>query len=328
MKHDLHFLIQSLKECAVELGHSPSKREYTQWNKGAHHSAVVARFKSWSAGIIAAGLIPNEETQKKKTSPQKLELVDSPEKISEIIETTTQRKIIQLNNYKKILCIPDSHFPWVDKNALSMIYYIAETEKPDIIVQLGDLFDCYAQSKFPKSLNLFTPKAEWDLARAMSDDMWKTLKEKCPAAECFQLMGNHNVRPLLRMNEKFPEGAHLIAESVKKSFTFDGVTTIHDPTEELFIENIMFIHGHYTGALNKHMEFSRMSVVHGHTHRGSIVYKPYWDQNKNHVTLWEMDCGYIGDPQSIPLSFRAQKIHHWVSGCGLITRLGPMFIPF
>lgn len=327
-KHETHVIIQAIQEVASELGHAPSKREFTKHSKNIHHSSVISRFKTWSAAIIAAGLTPNEETQKKKTSAPKLELVNDVEQIREIIRETTQRKTIQLNHYKKILCIPDSHFPWVDQNALAMVYYIAETEKPDIVVQLGDLFDCYAQSKFPKSMNLFTPKAEWDLARSMAEDMWKKLREILPKADFFCLLGNHMNRPMLRIEEKFPEGAHLLEDAVRKAFTFDGVHTVHDPSEELFIENIMFIHGHYTSGLSKHMEFSRCNVVHGHTHKGSIVYKPYWNENKSHVTLWEMDCGYIGDPNSIPLSYRSQKIHNWVSGCGLVTRLGPMFIPF
>lgn len=327
-KTSLHEFVQAIQACASEVGHAPSKREFTAWGKGPHHSSVIRHFKTWSAAIIAAGLTPNEETQKKKTSAPKLELVKDPDQVQEIIRETTQRKIIQLNKYKKILCIGDIHFPYVDQNALSMVYAIAEKEQPDIIVQVGDLFDCYAQSKFPKSLNIFTPQAEWDLARKMAIDFWKKIREMCPKAECFQILGNHDIRASLRIEEAAPAVAHLIKEPLRAAFTFEGVTTIHDPTEELFIENIMFVHGHYTSGISKHMEYARMNVVHGHTHKATIVYKPFWDQNRNQTMLWEMDVGYLGDPWSKALSYRSQKIHNWTVGVGIVDNYGPRWIPF
>lgn len=328
MKRELHDFVSQIQACASDIGHAPSKREFTTWGKGSHHSAVIRHFKTWSAAIIAAGLTPNEQSKNTKTSPPKLELVSDQEQIQEIIRETAQRKIIQLNKYKKILCIGDIHFPYVDQNALSMVYAIAEKEQPDVVVQVGDLFDCYAQSKFPKSLNIFTPEAEWELAKKMAVDFWTKIRDVCKKAECFQILGNHDIRASLRIEEAAPSVAHLIKEPLKAAFTFDGVTTIHDPTEELFIENIMFIHGHYTSGISKHMEYSRMNVVHGHTHKASIVYKPFWDQNKNQTMLWEMDVGYLGDPWSKALSYRAQKIHNWTVGVGIVDSYGPRWIPF
>lgn len=326
-KHETHVIIQAIQEVASELGHAPSKREFTKHSKSIHHSSVVSRFKTWSAAVIAAGLVPNEETQKKKTAPPKLELVESPEQVQEIIRETAQRKIIRLNSYKKILCIPDFHAPFVNFDALSMVYAIAESEQPDTIVQLGDLFDCYSQSRFPRNVNIYTPKAEWDLARSVAEDMWKKLRELCPKATCLQILGNHCVRPLLRIAEKFPEGAHLMEDAVRKAYEFDGVTTIHNPSEELFIDDIAFIHGHYSG-MGKHRDYMRMNVVHGHDHQQYIVTKPVWDTNMQHKTIWEMSCGLLGDPFSAALSYRSQRIHNWVTGVGMIDSLGPRLISF
>ena len=326
-KREMHDIIQAIQACAAELGHVPSKREFTLWGKGPHHSCVVRHFKSWSAGVIASGLTPNEPSVKKTSAP-KIMLIDDPEEIREVIEQTQQRKIIRLNKYKKILVIGDAHFPFVNKEAISMIYWIIETEKPDIIIQVGDLFDCYAQSKFPKCLNIYTPEAEWELAKAMARDFWTKIRELAPQAQCFQLMGNHDIRSGMRGQEKAPETAHLIRPTVRTAFTFDGVTTIHDPTEELFIEDIAFVHGYFTSGASKHMEYMRMNVVHGHTHRASIVYKPYWDTNLTETLLWEMDVGLVGDPFSKALSYRAQRIHNWTTGVGIIDRYGPRFVPF
>jgi len=61
-KHETHVIIQAIQEVASEIGHAPSKREFTKHSKSIHHSSVVSRFKTWSAAVIAAGLVPNEQT--------------------------------------------------------------------------------------------------------------------------------------------------------------------------------------------------------------------------------------------------------------------------
>jgi predicted phosphodiesterase len=328
LKHETHVLIQALKECAVDLGHPPSKREFTNWGKGPHHSVVVERFKSWSAGIIAAGMTPNEQTQKKnKDKPPSFQLIDEPAEIEKTIGVISQRKIIQLNDYKKIACIPDMHLPFINKDALSLAYAIIEREKPDIVVQLGDLIDGYSNSGFSKTMNLYTPRAEWELAFQMANDFWKTIRNINPKAECFQLLGNHDIRHHKRIIEKWPEGEHMLEDITKKSFTFEGVTTILSPREELFIGDIAFIHGHYSG-MGKHRDYMRCNVVHGHDHNQYVVYKPVWDQNLLSRTIWEMSCGLLGDPFSAALSYRPTRIHNWVTGMGMIDTYGPRPIAF
>ena len=323
-KFEKHQLIQALKDAASELGHTPSRQDYRSLNRSPSADNITTAFGGWSTAIQAAGLEPKKL---EKIKQQKIELIDDPETVSEIIKTTAERKIVRLNQYKKILCLPDLHAPFVNFDALSMAYAIAEKEQPDIIIQLGDLFDCYAQSKFPKSLNVYTPKAEWDLARAICEDMFKKFRELCPKAELFSLMGNHNARPMLRIHEKFPEGAHLMEDAVRRSFTFEGVTTIHDPTEELFIEDIAFVHGHYSG-MGKHRDYMRMNVVHGHDHQQYVVTKPVWDTNMQSKVIWEMSCGLLGDPFSAALSYRSQRIHNWVLGVGLVDHFGPRIVSF
>ena len=40
-----------------------------------------------------------------------------------------------------VIAIPDLHLPYIDKSVLDDIFQLIVTEKPDYIVQLGDLND-------------------------------------------------------------------------------------------------------------------------------------------------------------------------------------------
>jgi UDP-2,3-diacylglucosamine pyrophosphatase LpxH len=314
-------IVSAIKTIAADLGRPPSRKEFTE-KSGVTQGNMVSAFGLWSEAVRAAGFEPIAPTKKTQ-----IKLIDDPAIVKDTIEKTTQRKIVSLNSYKKILCIGDVHEPFSDAAAMSMVYALIEKEKPDIVVQMGDLFDFYAQSRFPKSLNIYTPKAEWDLARAGAVSMWGKIRSIAPHAELFQIMGNHCIRPIKRAEETAPSITHLIEEKVAEAYTFDGVTTIHSPYEELFIQDIAFIHGHYTG-IGKHRDYMRMNVVHGHTHKGGVSYRPTWNEKLQVKTIWELDCGLVGDPFSKALFYRSQRIHDWTLGCGLVDSMGPRFIAF
>lgn len=312
-----HYVVVKLKELAHELGRVPMISDF---------QAIFPRipvgvlFGTWDNALRAAGLVTVEKEKAKKKDP--FPPIDDPEKILEVIQSKEHRNVVRMNHAEKILVIGDMHLPFVNLNALSMVYAFAQKEKPDVIVQVGDLTDQYSASKFARSLNTYTPKAEDELSRKMAEEFWETLKRVSPGAKCFQLMGNHDARTLKRIVEKFPEGEHLIEQAMRQRMTFNGVHTIHDPTEELFINGILFTHGHYS-KLGAHRDYNQCNVVCGHSHRGGVNYRSY-----NGETFWELNAGFIGDPYSKALSYRPQRIHNWTTGIGLIDEYGPRFISF
>lgn len=322
-KHETHVIIQAIQEVASELGHAPSKREFTKHSKNIHHSSVISRFKTWSAAIMAAGLVPNEETQK-KIKPKKAEIpkIDSEEEIRSSIESRIDKKIYKIPGYKKIIVFGDIHFPFCDMNALSLAYAIVQREKPDVIVQIGDLMDMYAATKFPRSLNIMTPRAEFQLARKQSEDFWKKLSDIVPNAKLIQCVGNHDLRALARVIERWPEGEDLVRSGLEKLFTFENVTTIFNPKEELQIGDIYFIHG-YRSKLGEHAIYMSSNVVCGHSHTGGVFFRRLHGR-----TIWELNAGFLADPDSAALSYRAQKTYTWTIGLGIIDELGARFVPF
>jgi hypothetical protein len=277
-------------------------------------------FGLYSEALKASGF---ELAEKVKAKPKLLADPElKPETAESLIESYQRRRVIKIPSYKKIVAIGDTHFPFVDSNALSMLYAVIEKTKPDVVVQVGDLADMLAASRFPRSLNLMTPRTEIALAKDQASEMWRKIRAIVPSANLVQLLGNHCVRPMRQIIEKWPEGEDFVKDSFTTLYSFEGVKTIYDPTEEFWVGDIAFIHGYRT-KLGDHARFMNANVVCGHTHRGGTVYFPVGNEQK-----WELNAGFLADPFSAALSYRAQKLHNWTVGCGLIDELGPRFIPF
>lgn len=187
------------------------------------------------------------------------------------------------------------------------------------IIQLGDLYDMYSASKYVRSYDLMTPKDEFEQGRETSSEVWRILKKRAPKANCFQLTGNHDVRIYKRLMEKTPELASLV--SFKSLFEFEGVKTIHDSTEELIIDDIVFMHG-FRSKLGDHALYNRMSTVCGHSHKGGVLFFPHKDK-----MIFELNAGYLADSDTVPMRYSMQRISKNTHGFGLVDEYGPRFIP-
>ena len=220
---------------------------------------------------------------------------------------------------RKVLAIPDLHCPFQSNETLAWIYQIAKQKQPDIIIQMGDLFDMYSQSRFSRTHNLMTPKQELSEGRLAAATMWKNVKAAAPKAKCFQIRGNHDVRPDKRIQELCPEVESLV--EMKPLFEFSGVNTIMDTQEELEIDGAIYTHGTLT-QMGAHCKHYMQSVVHGHTHRGSVFYT-----RKMNGIIWELDCGFASDEGQVPLRYTETRRTGWTLGCGWVDDYGPMFMP-
>ena len=132
-------------------------------------------------------------------------------------------------------------------------------------------------------------------------------------------MGNHDVRPLKKVMELVPEVEIFVEFS--KWFEFPGVKTVTDHREWLEIGNVSFTHGHLSTPGAHARSFDR-NVVCGHSHKGSVQYLNCRDGKM----LFELNCGYIGDPMSRPMSYTAKNQVPWTLGFGVIDQWGPRFI--
>lgn len=188
-------------------------------------------------------------------------------------------------------------------------------------MQIGDLYDFYAYSRFPNSMNVATPHREVREGKWMAGKMWSDLKRLAPKAECFQSWGNHEDRPMKQIMRNVPALEELLQEPLHKLMAFPGVTTMTSSLDELDINDIRFIHG-WSCKPGFHMDYFGKNVVHGHTHHGGVTFL-----RRNDKTLWELDAGILADYNSVPMLYRSTLTCKWTPGFGLVDRNGPRFCP-
>jgi predicted phosphodiesterase len=226
---------------------------------------------------------------------------------------------------KTVVILGDSHLPYGDKVVVKKAIEVIRALKPYYVVQIGDLYDFYFHSSYPKKLLKCTAEEEYYNGRTEAEAMWQDIRRLSPTSKCFQLKGNHDDRPYKRIMERNPEIMLFAGPGMKRMFTFKGVETIHDSTEELLLNtvhgSVLFHHGH-RAKLGDHLIYNQTSTVVGHSHSGGVVFKQYADGLK-----FELNCGYSGDPYQGPLQYGSQQKKYWTHGCGVIDTLGPRFVP-
>lgn len=225
----------------------------------------------------------------------------------------------------KIIVVGDLHLPFHNRLAVKQLMKAIEREKPSVVIQIGDLYDLYNFSRFSKK-NMLTSKKELRRARIEGQRFWADVKVRSPKAQCYQLLGNHDIRISKRVADKVPELVEFVEDALKPLFTFKGVKTIYDVREELKIHGITFIHGYLSG-LGDHMRYYQSPVVCGHSHLGGVVFR-----KSNGRIIWELNAGYLADEKSEPLMYRPHNTSKWTLGYGLITIEScrppkPQFVP-
>lgn len=308
---DAHDLIVKIKEMAIELGRTPTRDEFQKVLRS--RKAVEIAFGTHSALVHAAGLGP-------ANSP-KIDNRIYERDLGEVLEKSQPRPYQEPTKYLPTLVIGDTHFPFINQRVLEAIYRFTEAHKPARIIQVGDLFDLYAHSKFPRSQNIYSPRQEEELAVKGAKEMWAELRRLSPSAECVQIKGNHDVRPVKRTLEALPSLEHVVEKHLNQIMTFDGVKLIEDHREEYVFDDVMVHHG-YRLKLGDHRDYTLMNAVVGHTHKGGVAYRRV--QGK---TLWELNAGFCGDIESKVFSYTPQRITNETTGFGFIDEYGPRFIP-
>ena len=307
----LHDAIQLAKRLYNELGRTPLAMELANSGVSRH---FITKY-GYEKIISLAGLPVLSKAESMAMNKPKITNEIFHRDIERHIEEYAPRTPNKQNQFSKILCWPDSHYPFVNKEAEAKMIEYAIEHQPDYIIQVGDLLDCYAASKFPRSQNIFTPKEEEALGIGMARDAWKKLREGCPKAKCYQLMGNHDVRILKRTLESLPIAEHWIEAYFKQLFSFEGVETIFDTRQELEIDGILFTHG-FLGS-GSHKDYYLKNVIHGHDHKLYVMHRRIHGQS-----IFEMSCGFIGDVESKPLSYTSSKLANFQLGFGWVDQWG------
>lgn len=225
----------------------------------------------------------------------------------------------------RILVLGDTHFPFHCKDAINKALSLVEAIDWQVIVQVGDLYDQFSYSRFPKRI-IMTPEQETRKGRQFAEMFWEKVHKLRPNAKKFQLKGNHDDRRKKQIIAKLPEAWGFFDDT--HLYGFDNVETIDDSSHELKVNDISFFHGHRTkiGDHLKDVQYQRHVVV-GHTHRGGV--HPERVGARNGKIVVEANAGYLGNPFSEPLIYRPLKKYFiWTPGVLAIEYGFFTFMPF
>lgn len=319
-KSELHEIIAQVKDLAIELERTPTREEIIERTKMGR-GQLERRFGTFTQLVTACGLDPKDKSKIKKLNANEVLYSKLPDNRKEL---DLKNFVVKNKENKMIVVAGDTHFPFVNFKVLDKFYEFIEENKKKVgfVVQVGDLYDMYAASKFPKSQNFYKPQEEMDLGRKQATEFWKTICKIVPKSNNFQLLGNHDARSYLRVMESVPflEGA--MREHFNKIFEFENVTTIQDTRQELIIGETMFHHG-YRSQLGQHRDYTLQNFCCGHSHTGGVVYKKL--HNK---IICELNAGYMGDSQSKVFGYTPQKTSTSTEGWACIDEYGHRFIPY
>lgn len=214
------------------------------------------------------------------------------------------------NKLQKVVVIPDIHAPYEDYRALHGVYKFIKDYKPDKVVQLGDMVDFYALSKFDKDPSrILSLQGEIDVARYHLKELRKVHKGSITMLE-----GNHEMR-LMKYLRANPEMASL--KSVNTVPALLGLKDFNvDYKKSEMINSVLFKHGNLVrsnSAYTAKGEFDSegTSGVSGHTHRLGTHYVT----NRSGQHAW-FEMGHICEPKAA--EYMEGKVPNWQQGFGVM----------
>jgi hypothetical protein len=318
-----HEIVGLLKDLAISLGRSPRATDLTGV-EGLSQYRITRVFGNFSVAMQAAGLDMAKAQKRRKVTSEVFERELEPhleEQHARQAEPRTSNFILPIENYPTTVVLGDFHAPFHHVEATKFAISVIAELKPKRVVQVGDLRDMFSSGKYPRSHNVFTPREEIGLGTKACNWLWSEVRKASPEAECYQLLGNHDIRPYKRVLEACPELEMFI--DLSPLYRFDGVKLIEDSRQELELDGVFFHHGYITRQ-GGNRDFTNSCFVSGHSHRAGAVYRAIWGGH----TIWELNAGTLGDPQSKGLSYTPQRHHHQTLGVSAIDRFGPRFIPY
>lgn len=210
----------------------------------------------------------------------------------------------------KVFIIADAHFPFHSKKAYEKVMAALKKEKPDAVVQIGDLLDQYVFSKYSRSSKV-TVQDDIKKGLSLAAQMWKDISKALPKAKLYQILGNHDMRMSKRVSELLPELSEVFSPT--SIYKFKNVKVMQSDRDFLVLDGVTYCHGWLSRSID-HAKHFNAPTVHGHRHRPTIEVDG---------SLWSMDVGFMADEKSLPLSYTASKYSRWRMAYGIVENKLP-----
>jgi len=218
-----------------------------------------------------------------------------------------------------IFVLGDIHLPWTDWSAIEQIAEEIKLAKKRgdkvTVVQVGDLLDARAWSKYLKGPSDENAQLEWDQAELAMHRLYHLIPEM------HVLFGNHDERLAKKaMESMLPKQ---LVRSLDQYFNFHGWQW-HTADEPLEIDGIAFIHGDNFPIPTPSTAALRLgqSVCYGHTHQAHLSYLVTFKKR-----IFSMNVGWLGDESKSAFSYARKSPNRCWKGYGVIIDGTPHLIP-
>lgn len=236
----------------------------------------------------------------------------------------------QVEEYQQrsVALIPDLHAPFHDERALRAVCDLLAVERPAQVIFLGDVADNSMLSKHRTHRRFGALLNETNDAVVQN---FRRVREAVPDAQIVLLPGNHDDRVLYYAQDMAPEFEALRPgkltddeETPPSSIGFRQLWRLDELGIEVIDEDwklaqfgitpeLSARHGYLTGnnSERKLLEKHGRSQVHGHDHRGSLVYRTKHDPLDIRVA---MSCGTLCEIKPDGLGYEPDP--DWTPGMG------------
>lgn len=220
---------------------------------------------------------------------------------------------------RRVLLIPDTHRPFHDKRAYSLMIQVGLDFQPDEVVILGDYADFYWANFYGKD-----PEIEQEFSvQTEIDDVnqgIEQLNQLFPKAKKVFIEGNHEYRLARYLKAKAPELYKAVG--LKSVLYLTGWTVVpFGPTQLYRVggSHLYARHQPYGGGV--HCAYQTLvkggkSMVFGHSHR----IQEYQSVDALDVNHRAISLGWLGD-KSHPVMQYVKDHHQWALGFGLVDVL-------
>lgn len=212
---------------------------------------------------------------------------------------------------ERVLFVPDTHSPYEDKRAWRLMLQAAADFRPDTIVHLGDLADCYrisSHSKDPRRTTRFKQEVEHTRERRAELDA-------LGASRKILTEGNHEDRLRRYLAEKAPELFEFVGTDDLLELTENG-WEFYPYRETAKVGKLHLTHdvgggGKYSTA--RALDTYQASVAIGHHH--AVQYYVSGDAKGGYQIGAQF--GWLGDIRAVDYMSRVKVCRTWALGFGI-----------
>lgn len=232
-------------------------------------------------------------------------------KACQVPRTTLSDRYNAQPRTERLLIIPDTHAPYHDRKAWRIVMDVGRGFRPDVVVHMGDLADCYSLSTHSKDpARAYNWKSEREVCRRLRSEM-----DSLGASRKVFIEGNHSDRLRRYLIEKAPELYDHAAIDEELQLSQNGWEFVpyksHAKVGKVYFTHDTGQGGKYSTA--RALETFQHSVVIGHHH--AIQYFVHGDATGQHQVGAQF--GWLGDPEKVDYMHSIKVKRNWALGFGI-----------